>query len=57
MDQVEVIKWVHRNIHFFSGDPNTVTLAGHSAGAADVGIHMLNPNTKGKNQRGGVDQT
>ena len=47
IDQVEAIKWVHRNIKCFNGDPNTVTLAGHSAGAADVGIHLLNPNTEG----------
>ena len=47
MDQIEAIKWVNRNVHFFGGDSSKVTLAGHSAGAADVGIHLLNPTLEG----------
>ena len=48
VDQMEAIRWVNRNIHLFDGDPTKVTLAGHSAGAADVGVHLLNPNLKGE---------
>jgi carboxylesterase type B len=40
-DQVDVMRWVHRNIHFFSGDPNSVTLFGAGAGAASVHYHMM----------------
>jgi carboxylesterase type B len=40
-DQVDVLRWVRRNIHNFSGDPNSVTLFGAGAGAASVHYHML----------------
>ena len=51
VDQIKLIQWVNRNIHFFDGDPTKVTLAGHSAGAADVGIHLINPNLEGKQEK------
>ena len=51
VDQTEAIRWVNRNIHLFDGDPTKITLAGHSAGAADVGIHLLNPNLEGKEEK------
>nr|XP_015839734.1 PREDICTED: venom carboxylesterase-6 isoform X2 [Tribolium castaneum] len=41
-DQNMALKWVHKNIEFFSGDPQKVTLFGHSAGSASVGYHLLN---------------
>ncbi|KDR18989.1 Esterase FE4 [Zootermopsis nevadensis] len=40
-DQVDVMRWVRRNIHNFSGNPNSVTLFGAGAGAASVHYHML----------------
>ncbi|KAL5022247.1 hypothetical protein ScPMuIL_001402 [Solemya velum] len=40
LDQLLLLKWVQRNIHFFNGDPTKVTIDGHSAGAADVGFHV-----------------
>jgi carboxylesterase 2 len=40
-DQVDVLRWVRRNIHNFSGNPNSVTLFGAGAGAASVHYHML----------------
>ncbi|XP_071119060.1 acetylcholinesterase-like isoform X2 [Haliotis cracherodii] len=47
LDQTAALQWVSRNIHFFGGDPNKVTVEGHSAGAADVGYHIVSPLSKG----------
>ncbi|XP_046326682.2 acetylcholinesterase-like [Haliotis rufescens] len=47
MDQAAALKWVSRNIHFFGGDPTKVAIEGHSAGAGDVGFHILSPLSKG----------
>ena len=38
MDQVEALRWVRRNIRAFGGDPDNVTIAGHSAGAGSVSL-------------------
>src|SRR5580658_5313415 len=42
-DQRQALRWVQRNIAAFGGDPGNVTLAGESAGAASVCMHMLAP--------------
>ena len=47
MDQIAGLTWVRRNIAAFGGDPRSVTLAGHSAGAQDVGLLMLVPEARG----------
>ena len=47
MDQLFALKWIQRNIKFFGGDKNKVTLSGHSAGAGDVGLHTLSSLAKG----------
>ncbi|MCU6453694.1 carboxylesterase family protein [Sphingomonas sp. A2-49] len=47
MDQQAALRWVRRNIAAFGGDPDRVTIAGESAGAMDVGLHLLSPGSRG----------
>lgn len=47
LDQVEALKWVHRNIAAFGGDSNNVTVFGVSAGAASAGSLMAMPVARG----------
>ena len=42
-DQVLVLKWVKEYISHFGGDPNKVTLMGHSAGGYAIALHMISP--------------
>ncbi|KAL3282793.1 hypothetical protein HHI36_005959 [Cryptolaemus montrouzieri] len=46
-DQVAVLKWVHRNIRSFNGDPDRVTIFGASAGAGSTHLHIISPLSKG----------
>lgn len=46
-DQIAALQWVQRNIASFGGDPKTVMIFGHSAGAANVCALLASPLAKG----------
>jgi para-nitrobenzyl esterase len=46
MDQILALGWVRENIAAFGGDPDRVTVAGQSAGAASIGRLITDPDAK-----------
>jgi para-nitrobenzyl esterase len=47
LDTVAALRWVRTNIARFGGDPENVTIAGQSAGAAAVNALLVSPLAKG----------
>ena len=47
LDQIKALEWVRENISAFGGNPDNVTLAGESAGAAAVSALCTSPLAKG----------
>lgn len=47
LDQLQVLRWVKKNIREFGGDPNRVTVMGQSAGAVDICLLMASPMSQG----------
>lgn len=48
LDQYLAFLWVRENIAAFGGDPNMITVLGHSAGADSVLHHLTSPRANGK---------
>ncbi|XP_050306074.1 venom carboxylesterase-6-like [Anthonomus grandis grandis] len=46
-DQILALQWVQKNIKYFGGDPEKVTIFGQSAGAASVSYQLLSPLSQG----------
>jgi para-nitrobenzyl esterase len=47
LDQIEALRFVHRNAAAFGGDPSNVTAMGESAGAVNVWALLVSPLAKG----------
>lgn len=45
-DQNFAISWIKRNIHFFGGNPDKITLMGEGAGGQSVWAHIVSPFSK-----------
>jgi para-nitrobenzyl esterase len=43
MDQTEALRWIHKNIASFGGDPDKITIAGESAGSFSVSAQVVSP--------------
>ena len=43
MDQTEALRWVHKNIAAFGGNPDNITIAGESAGSSSVCAQVISP--------------
>lgn len=45
-DQIYALRWVQENIRAFGGNPEKVTVFGHSAGGYSIGLLLLSAETK-----------
>ncbi|MFI6585283.1 carboxylesterase/lipase family protein [Embleya sp. NPDC050493] len=53
-DQQAALRWVQRNARAFGADPERVTVAGSSFGAAAIGAHLTSPTARGLFRRAAV---
>jgi para-nitrobenzyl esterase len=56
-DQRAALRWVREHIAAFGGDPQTVTIAGTSAGGTSTGLHLVSPASRGLFQRAVLQST
>ncbi|OWF56350.1 cholinesterase 1-like isoform X2 [Mizuhopecten yessoensis] len=47
LDIIAALQWTRDNIAYFHGDPDLVTIDGHSAGGSSAGLVMMSPLAKG----------
>ena len=43
MDQTEALRWLHKNVAAFGGNPDNITIAGESAGSSSVCAQIVSP--------------
>ena len=47
LDQIAALAWIRSNITAFGGDPDRITIGGHSAGSASVNNLLCSPMSRG----------
>jgi para-nitrobenzyl esterase len=57
LDQIEMLRWIQRNIRSFGGDPNHVFLFGTSAGGGNICALMTSPLAKGLFHRASMESS